>query len=239
MDSNTALRLLDLNQQFYQTFGKEFSATRSRIQPGVKGIMEHLRGPEAILDLGCGNGSLARHLSRKGHPGRYIGLDFSSVLLGETENLPPNFMFLNTDLAGDWQENRWVFSQGFDLVCAFAVLHHIPGDPLRIKILKKIHEVLQPKGQFVHSEWQFFNSSKLRARLQEAETAGFSPLELDPGDYFMDWRRGGHGLRYVHLFNEIELASLAAASGFSILDTFHSDGENGKLGLYQLWGRKG
>ncbi|MCU0488883.1 MAG: hypothetical protein MUE67_08035 [Anaerolineales bacterium] len=59
--------------------------------------------------------------------------------------------------------------------------------------------------------------------------------QVDPGDYLMDWRAGGQGLRYVHLFSEKELAELAGKSGFKIDDSFFSDGESNNLGLYQVW----
>jgi len=32
-----------------------------------------------------------------------------------------------------------------------------------------------------------------------------------------------------------ELASLAKAAGFQVRETFFSDGEQGRLGLYQYW----
>ena len=59
--------------------------------------------------------------------------------------------------------------------------------------------------------------------------------QLDPGDALMDWREGGYGLRYIHGFKEEELAILANQSGFSIIEFFESDGENNRLGLYQVW----
>jgi hypothetical protein len=34
-----------------------------------------------------------------------------------------------------------------------------------------------------------------------------------------------------------ELALLAEQTGFEIIETFHSDGENERLGLYQIWKR--
>jgi len=43
------------------------------------------------------------------------------------------------------------------------------------------------------------------------------------------------GLRYVHLFTREELADLASQTGFSIESEFESDGEGGRLGLYQAW----
>jgi hypothetical protein len=58
---------------------------------------------------------------------------------------------------------------------------------------------------------------------------------VDAGDYLLDWRSGGEGLRYVHHFDEAELQGLAERSGFQIDETFYSDGETGNLGLYEIW----
>src|SRR5258708_39825306 len=100
MDSTTAVRLIELNKDFYTQFGDSFSATRHRIQPGVRRVLESLNGDESILDLGCGNGELARELARRGHCGSYLGVDFSLPLLRETESQPDGFSakFLQVDL---------------------------------------------------------------------------------------------------------------------------------------------
>jgi hypothetical protein len=58
---------------------------------------------------------------------------------------------------------------------------------------------------------------------------------MDPGDALLDWRSGGLGLRYVHHFTPDELSDLARDAGFSLEETFWSDGEGGRLGLYQVW----
>jgi hypothetical protein len=42
-------------------------------------------------------------------------------------------------------------------------------------------------------------------------------------------------LRYVHHFSETELEQLAEAAGFEVIESFLSDGENNRLGLYQVW----
>jgi hypothetical protein len=62
--------------------------------------------------------------------------------------------------------------------------------------------------------------------------------EVDEGDYLLDWRSGGAGLRYVHHFSEGELAALAESSGFEIVDTFYSDGKEGNLSIYQVWRKR-
>jgi hypothetical protein len=109
--------------------------------------------------------------------------------------------------------------------------------PVRISVsgLWKAHELLVPGGRLFHSEWQFLNSARLRARLQPWERIGLAEDEVEPGDYLMDWRHGGYGLRYVHHFSTPELADLAAETGFSVKETFLSDGAGGQLGLYQSW----
>jgi hypothetical protein len=89
----------------------------------------------------------------------------------------------------------------------------------------------------MHSEWQFLNSPRLRDRLQPWQAIGLDEVDVEPGDYLLDWREGGTGLRYVHHFSLEELALLAEQTGFEIIETFHSDGENERLGLYQIWKR--
>jgi len=65
--------------------------------------------------------------------------------------------------------------------------------------------------------------------------AGLTEADVDAGDYLLDWRSGGTGLRYAHHFNENELATLAESSGFEIITTFYSDGKEGNLAIYQVW----
>jgi SAM-dependent methyltransferase len=176
---------------------------------------------------------------RRGQCGPYTGLDFSQPLLEVArrgwEDAPATF--IRADLtSADWDKRLLSPShQVFDLVTAFAVLHHIPGANLRLTILQKVHDLLRPGGQFIHSEWQFLNSDKLKSRLQPWQEIGLSDPDVDPGDYLLDWRSGGRGLRYVHSFDEAELEALARASRFRICSGFLSDGENGLLGLYQVW----
>ena len=60
----------------------------------------------------------------------------------------------------------------YDIVFCFAVLHHIPSFELRLKILKKVRALLKPEGRFIHSNWQFLTSEKLKARIQPWEACG-------------------------------------------------------------------
>jgi len=241
MRTETAARLVALNKLFYQTFGREFSSTRQRLQPGVQHVLDMLDGGESILDLGCGNGEMVRELMRRGHRGPYTGLDFSLPLLETArhgwEDAPATF--LQADLNTSNWDKKVLKSvpHPFDVVTAFAALHHLPGARKRLTLLKKVRLLLRPGGRFIHSEWQFLNSDKLRQRIQPWSQVDVDEADLDPGDYLVDWRLGGRGLRYVHHFSEAELDDLAKGSGFRVREGFFSDGENGRLGLYQVWER--
>jgi len=238
MDSKTAARLIELNRDFYTRFGESFSATRHRIQPGVRRVLEMLKGDESILDLGCGNGEFARELAKRGHRGPYLGVDFSRPLLQEADSGLDGFSanFLQVDLTHLSAFSDHLSAAGkWSLITAFGVLHHIPSYELRLNMLRTVHRLLKDNGRFIHSNWQFLNSEKLRARIQPWEAAAVSESEVEAGDHLLDWRSGGTGLRYVHHFNERELSKLADASGFKISDMFYSDGEGGRLSLYQVW----
>jgi tRNA (uracil-5-)-methyltransferase TRM9 len=239
MDADTAARLIEINRDFYTRFGDSFSATRHRIQPGVRRVLGTLTGDESILDLGSGNGELARELAKRGHHGPYLGLDFSLPLLQEADSQPEGFSarFLEIDLTqlSVKKEQALVIGK-WSVVTVFAVLHHIPSREIRLNILRAGRELLAENGKFILSNWQFLNSEKLRARIQDWSRVGLSNEDVDSGDYLLDWRSGGEGLRYVHYFSEDELASLADAAGFIVRDTFYSDGEGGNLSLYHIWG---
>jgi tRNA (uracil-5-)-methyltransferase TRM9 len=242
--SETILKLLELNHLFYQTFAVQFSSTRLRLQPGVRRIFEELPLPAHLLDLGCGNGNLAHALASWSFQGTYLGLDNSPKLLEEAQNeglASDQYVFLCADLASpNWKSafSGWALMSGFspfDRIVAFAVLHHLPGEKHRLRLLREVRALLAPGGSFIHSEWQFLRSPRWRARILPWEKVGLSNADVDAGDYLLDWRHGGQGLRYVHHFTTDELAILAEQSGFSIQKSFYSDGEGGKLGFYQVW----
>lgn len=123
----------------------------------------------------------------------------------------------------------------FDWVLAFAVLHHLPSSDLRKSTAAAIGSLLKPGGRVAVSVWDFLASPRLRDRIVPWETVDLGEDEVDEGDYLVDWREGGSGVRYVHHFSQSEFHKLAEEAGFQLSQEYRSDGENGRLGLYQIW----
>jgi tRNA (uracil-5-)-methyltransferase TRM9 len=246
LDNLIIKKLIDLNYQFYQTFSASFSKTRFSVQPGVKKIVTNYilepisNNKTSLLDIGCGNGELARYLVSVSYEGKYTGIDSSPALLDFSARAAPTTGFKPSFQVKDITSPNWadkLSEDPFNLIVTFAVLHHIPGTELRNNILGSIRRLVSGDGLFIHSEWQFMNSTKLAKRVIPWEKIGLSPSQLDQGDYLLDWRaeEGKTGYRYIHIFSEEELSKYAASNGFKIRDSFYNDGRQGNLAMYQIW----
>ncbi|MBN1437802.1 MAG: class I SAM-dependent methyltransferase [Anaerolineales bacterium] len=236
MKSDIACRLADLNRAFYQTFAAPFSATRGRIQPGARRLLARIPPLSAVADLGCGNANAARWLAAHNPPCRYLGLDLSDPLLEIARSA--DFPFPAEFRQADFFESGWdrmPAAEPFGFVLAFAVLHHIPDAQRRLAFLRACRRMLVPGGWLFLSTWQFRRSPKLRMRTVAWEEIGLSESDVDSGDYLLDWRSEGRGLRYVHIVDERERSTLAEDSEFTETERFESDGEGGRLADYAVW----
>lgn len=235
MDAQIAKQLIELNRKFYEQFGDSFSATRQRLQPGVRRILDSLGAVDSVLDLGCGNGHFLREVFQRNHSAALLGVDFSLPLLRDAgTSLEVEFREIQLSKLSEFS-NQLLITDHWSLITCFATLHHIPSEAIRLDVLKTVRKLLKPDGKFYLSNWQFLNSPKLTARIQPWSRIGLSDADVDAGDYLLDWRSGGEGLRYAHHFSAEELHGLAEQAGFEVEAEFLSDGENGRLGLYQVW----
>jgi tRNA (uracil-5-)-methyltransferase TRM9 len=251
MDETIVHALLEINRRFYQDYAEPFAATRRRIQDGVRQAVMDL--PDGrYLDLGCGSGALADFWTRQradgsNRRGLYLGVDFSAGLLAEARHGLPiklpdglGIAFHQRDLMStDWHSG--IEGVPFDGILAFAVLHHLPGRENRVDFLSQVHTLIKPRGLFIFSVWQIQNSPKLLSRKQPWESAGLRDDQVENGDVLLDWRQSSTGspqsagLRYVHLFNEADLNTLASETGWQVKSSSYHDGHTGNLGLYQVW----
>jgi hypothetical protein len=102
-----------------------------------------------------------------------------------------------------WTRELPFFS--FDCAVALAVLHRVPGFDLRARVLRDIGSLLEPERYVVLSTWRFLAHERTRRKIVGWHRVGIDEDELDAGDYLLDWRRGGRGLRYCHLVDDEEV----------------------------------
>ena len=90
-----------------------------------------------VLDVGCGDGGLARRLSdRFGVTVTGIDLDHEMITRAQASTSNPSIQFVETDFM------RSHFDDQFDFIVASASLHHMPFD----QALEKMASLLRPGG---------------------------------------------------------------------------------------------
>lgn len=224
-------RLLTLNRQFYEQQAGDFSQTRQGINPGFEKLHDRLPRPcPRLLDVGCGNGRLGHYLQRRQAVGEYVGVDFSSSLLGIAAAQTPG-VFYGRDLS---QPGCLEGLGRFDAVACLAVLHHMPGRDNRIRLLAAMGDCLVADGRLFISTWQFADNARQQRKIRPWAEVGLTPADVEPGDYLLTWQRGDFAYRYACQIDAAEMGHLATAAGLSIQEQFRSDGREGDLGLYTI-----
>lgn len=236
MDEQTIEKLLALNRQFYAAFAQPFAASRSLSDPALTCILPHIPQRARVLDIGCGNGRLALLLNRERPGTTYLGIDAAPELIevarAQTGHLKTiSAKFHVTDIARPGWDNA-IDSAPFDRVVILAVLHHIPSFNLRAQVLRKSASLLASDGRLILSTWQFLDNTRMRRKIVSWTEASIPEKTLEPGDYLLDWKREGQGLRYCHLVDKVEVELLAAESGLRVRETFRAGGREGNLSLF-------
>ena len=238
MEKEIAARLLALNREFYAAFARPFAASRPVSDPGLVCILPYIPQRASVLDVGCGNGRLAHLLDRERPSATYLGVDAAPELVelacaqaGELVTIAAEFRVADVARPG-W--GGGLPGAPFDCAVVLAVLFHIPGFDLRVGVLREIASLLKPDGCLILSTWQFLGSARMRRKIVDWTEVGIAEESLEPGDYLLDWKREGRGLRYCHLVDEAEVQRLAAESGFRVRETFCAGGREGNLSLFAI-----
>ncbi len=259
MDETTRSALAELNREFYAGFAGDFARTRRGWPLGFERILPHLRSAANVFDVGCGNGRLLSFLTERGWHGRYLGVDGSAGLLAAAERdlelrdtagsaeanqhhqppptpgmAPTETVFRLVDLLSPhWAAPLAGFAP--DAIACLAVLHHIPGDAHRARLVAECAELLKPGGRLILSVWQFLSTPRLRARVLPWSKVGLKDEDVDPGDYLLSWGEGAIGHRYCAAIAEDTLCELALQVGLAKVETFYADGHEGNLSLYGVF----
>jgi SAM-dependent methyltransferase len=229
MDEATVRRLVALNEAFYAQFAAPFAASRATPQPGYERLLAYLpAGRPRVLDVGCGDGRFGRFLLSRGRAVEYVGVDSAAELLAAAEGV-------GQTLRRDLSQPGGLRDLGhYDLIACLSTLQHIPGRDNRARLLGEMAGCLASGGHVALANWQFLGSQRQRRKLRPWSEVGLATADVEQGDYLLAWQRGGYGLRYVALLDEMETGRLAAAAGLRVVAQFRSDGREGDLNLYTI-----
>jgi tRNA (uracil-5-)-methyltransferase TRM9 len=254
MKPQTAEKLNQINQKFYQKIAAEFDSSRHYHWPGWEILWEKINlvvnntdnKTIKILDLGCGNARFYDFLEQKlpDDNFQYYGLDFSSSLLEIAKNnhTQENFHILEADIFNDNWLSQINTSQ-FDLIVLFGVMHHIPSPEKRQRLFQSINNILSNTGKFVFTTWQFLSSPRLANKVIDGAAIegeiifnklSLNPQDLSSGDYILDWNKGQKAYRYGHIYQEKEIQDLTFESELKIQETFTADGKEGNVNRYYI-----
>jgi tRNA (uracil-5-)-methyltransferase TRM9 len=185
MDLQKAYRILEENKKTYNEVAKEFYQTRRKFSPELEELKSYIKDGEKILDLGCGTGRLYEIFKDKNID--YAGIDFSENLIQIAKEKYGNHFQVADILILPFSDNY------FDSVWSIAVLHHIPSDELRRRVLTEIKRILKPNGRVIITCWKI-NSFFCK-------------------DIFIPFQGKK---RYYHIFTRRELRRLFEKSGFKV-----------------------
>jgi SAM-dependent methyltransferase len=139
-------------------------------------IREHAAPPARLLEVGCGDGELARNLAKAGY-------DVTAI----DPEAPAGEIFRTTSL------EDFTSSARFDVVVASRSLHHI-GDISNA--LEKIHSLLVPGGLFLLNEfaWDQMDERTARWYLSQSTEHRHEDGSLLPGRFPDAWIEEHDGL---------------------------------------------
>ena len=139
----------DLMEWYHDTFSfrgqlrelRQRTATMARLQPG-----------DAVLDVGCGTGTLALEVARRvGSAGRVAGIDPGTEQIARARakatrrHLPIEFQ------VGVIEQLPFPDAT-FDVVLSTLMIHHVPA-PIKRQGLAEIARVLKPGGRLVMADF--------------------------------------------------------------------------------------
>jgi tRNA (uracil-5-)-methyltransferase TRM9 len=228
MNDATIKRLNEINRTFYRMTAEDFDESRGQPWPGWDALLPYLKPPLTVLDVGCGNGRFGAFLAQKlGTDLVYCGMDSNPVLL-ERARAALSGLEARLELR-DVIENPPDGGE-YDLVALFGVLHHVPGSQQRREFIRTLAQRVTPGGYLAFAAWRFYDFARFRERIIPWP----DDLDVEQGDYLLDWRRGVRALRYCHYVGDAEHSELIAATGLTEIITYRADGRTNDLNRYSL-----
>lgn len=210
MRKQTAIRLKDEVQSFYDAVAEDFSRTRRRPWSDFEKFVPYLPIKGRVLDVGCGNGRLLKWLPAESYS-FYLGVDVSRELLelARKEHRGSKIHFKKGDAL-----NLPVKDQSYDAVFCIATLHHIPSREFQLKVLAECYRALSQQGYLFLTVWDLYRPAYFFRHV-------VALLRGQPKELSIPWGGGGGRAagrrRYCHAFTMRELRGLLRDAGFEVM----------------------
>lgn len=220
MNKETQEKLLKVVKQNYEEIADDFNQTRRKaLWPELVKLASEVKDGDSILDVGCGNGRLLEAFGEKKI--NYIGVDQSERLInlaiGDIKS--PNYKLQVTNYkyyVGDILELNKATEEKFDWIFCIAVLHHLPGQELRLQALEQLKNRLKPGGKIVLTVWNLWSQWKyVKLIVKFALLKVIGKNQMDFGDIVFDWGVG-KSQRYYHAFTERSLIDICRLGDLKI-----------------------
>lgn len=231
MNEEQINKIINQTENFYQQNAEEFSKTRKNPWNGWKYLLSIVNEEFAdkdlisVLDLGCGNARFYQYLEENlEFKIDYLGLDTNDFMMIEAILKHPRQKFKKLNII----KNIKNIDQKFDLVVAFGLTHHLPGNEFRKKWFESVLKLVQKNGLLFLTFWNL----QTDPRFEKAQRAN----DLEKNDCYYNWGNSNEK-RYVHIYDKSEILKLSELfknNGFKLLKTFDSDGKNGKMNTYLI-----
>ncbi len=240
-------KINQLNKKFYKLNANSFSKTRQYYWPGWEVFYQLLFQNKKfdsklnILDIGCGNGRLAKFLFEQKKLScknfNYLGIDSSKQLIQTARNATNKncVRFQYRDVLN----SKVSTMQKYDYIFIIALAHHIPTYDLRIKIIVNSIKLLKSNGTLIISFWQFAKNPKiidLEFDKQIKQKLFSDKLKIfEKNDYFLNWENKGIP-RFCHHFSDKEIDQIIGRfdSKLKLIKKYSADSSK-KLNKYLIF----
>lgn len=178
---NTALKSIDGNYQmlhypFHEKESESFDQAQENL---IKYVISHFSDfkQKEILDLGCGNGTVALYLAENYQTGKILGVDLNdnNIAIAQAEKKRRNNE--NVDfITDDAQDLKKIDDNSFDVIINLESAFHYPDKHM---FLEELIRVLKPDGEFIIADIITTDKSKffLKNKWKQKMNLNHWPLE--------------------------------------------------------------